>query len=87
MPFQITGSHNAHAHQHNPNIRFQNPSLRTMTRAFLTIFQERKFKCYKYSQLETIYQMEEDEQHLVVAEKYILGKESNFFYRTKAFSK
>lgn len=79
-------------------LNFQNSGRRTMTIAFLTIFvirvqskqfQQRKSKYlkYKYLQSESVYQREEGEQPLVVAEKYILEKKSKFFYRTRAFSK
>lgn len=52
-------------------------------------FQERKSKClkYKYLQFETIYQREEAEQPLVVAEKYILGKKGKFFEEQSIFKK
>jgi len=42
---------------------------------------------YKYLKFEIIYQREEAEQPLVVAEKYIWEKKSKIFYRTKACSK
>lgn len=88
-------------HMHMSTIQvlnFQNSGLRTMTIAFLTIFlikvqstqfQGRKSKClkYKYLQFETIYQREEAEQPLVVAEKYIFGIKEKFFTGPKYFQK
>lgn len=79
-------------------LNFQNSGRRTMTIAFLTIFvirvqskqfQQRKSKYlkYKYFQFESVYQREEAEQPLVVAEKYILEKKANFFTGPEHFQK